>query len=216
MVALVPFPLAFVAAGLFRLAGGAAPGNGGLSLGLWAGLIAVNLLQGATGEEAGWRGFALPRLLEAHGPARASLILGLIWNFWHLPLWLLSGNSGLDLLTYVLSFSVSIVSLTFLITWIASKTPNSLVPIVIAHFSFNASLNLVDARGLGFGPTLSLLAILAGIYLVTAILFWSASRWSTQLTQGNRIHHEAVCKMRCPRATKAKRWSCYRIKIRRL
>jgi len=188
LVALFPFPLAFVAAGLYRLAGGAAPGNMGLSLGFWAGLIILNLLQGATGEEAGWRGFALPRLQEIHGPVKASLILGLIWNFWHLPLWLLSGYSGLDLLIYVLAASVSIISLTFLLTWISNKTPNSLVPIVITHFSFNASLNLVDVRGLGHGPTLPLVAIMAGIYLVAAILVWSVSGWSTQKTQGNRIH----------------------------
>ena len=46
-------------------------------------------------------------------------------------------------------------------------------------------------RGLGFGPTLSLLAITAGIYLVGAILIWRASGWSAQKTQGNRIYHEA-------------------------
>jgi membrane protease YdiL (CAAX protease family) len=150
----------------------------GLSVGFWAGLIIFNLLQGATGEEAGWRGFALPRLQETRGPVKASLILGLLWNFWHLPLWLLSGYSGLDLLIYVLAFSVSIISLTFLLTWISSKTPNSLIPIVITHFSFNASLNLVDTRGLGLVPTLPLFAITAGVYLVVAILGWSASGWS--------------------------------------
>ena len=190
-IALFPFPLAFAAAGLYRLAGGTAPGNLGLSVGFWAGLIILNLLQGATGEEAGWRGFALPRLQETHGPVKASLILGLIWNFWHLPLWLLSGYSGLDLLIYVLAFSVSIISLTFLITWISNKTPNSLIPIVITHFSFNASLNLVDARGLGFGPTLPLLVITAGIYLVAAILVWGASGWYNKKTQGIRIFHDA-------------------------
>jgi uncharacterized membrane protein len=114
-----------------------------------------------------------------------------LWNFWHLPLWLISGYTGLDLLIYVLAFSVSIISLTFLITWISNKTPNSLIPIVITHFSFNASLNLVDARGLGFGPTLPLLAITAGIYLVAAILVWGASGWYNKKTQGIRIFHEA-------------------------
>jgi len=185
LVALFPFPLAFVAAGLYRLAGGATLGNMGLSAGFWAGLIILNVLQGATGEEAGWRGFALPRLQETHGPVIASLILGLIWNFWHLPAWLLSGYSGLDLLIYVLAFSVSIISLSFLLTWISSKTPNNLVPIVITHFSFNTSLNLVDARGLGLAPTLPLFAIMAGIYLVTAILVCVASGWFTQKAQGD-------------------------------
>jgi membrane protease YdiL (CAAX protease family) len=191
LVGLFPFALAFVAAGLYRLAAGSALGNIGLSVGFWAGLIILNLLKGATGEEAGWRGFALPRLQETHGPVKASLILGLVWNFWHLPLWLLSGYSGLDLLTYVLAFSVSIISLTFLLTWLSSKTPNSLVPIVIAHFSFNASLNLIDARGLGLVPTLPLFAITAGVYLLTTILVWSASGWSRK-TQSHCFHHEAV------------------------
>jgi membrane protease YdiL (CAAX protease family) len=50
----------------------------GLSMGFWAGLIILNLLQGATGEEAGWRGFALSRLQETHEPVKTSLILGVI------------------------------------------------------------------------------------------------------------------------------------------
>jgi membrane protease YdiL (CAAX protease family) len=41
-----------------------ASGNISLSIGFWAGLIILNLLQGATGEDAGWRGFALPHLQE--------------------------------------------------------------------------------------------------------------------------------------------------------
>jgi membrane protease YdiL (CAAX protease family) len=36
------------------------------------------------GEEFGWRGFAYPRLAERHGPVVGSLIVGLVWGFWHL------------------------------------------------------------------------------------------------------------------------------------
>ena len=190
LIALIPFALVFVAAGLFRLTRAAVPGNMGLPLAFWAGLIILNLLQGATGEEAGWRGFALPRLQKNHGPIKGSLILGIIWNFWHLPLWFLSGYAGLDLLNYILAFSVSIISLTFLLTWISSKTPNSLIPIVMAHFSFNASLNLVDTRGLGLGATLPLLAITAGIYLVIAIFVCSTSELFTQKPKGILIYLE--------------------------
>jgi membrane protease YdiL (CAAX protease family) len=191
LVALFPFVFTFVAAGIYWLAGGVAAGNKGLSAGFWVGLIFLNLLQGATGEEAGWRGFALPRLLEKYGRVKGSLVLGLLWNFWHLPLWLLSGYAGIDFLVYIFAFGVSIVSLTFLLTWISSKTPDNLIPIVIAHFSFNASLNLVDTRGLGLGPTLPLLAITAGIYLVIAIFVWSVSGWFMQKTQANLIFLEA-------------------------
>lgn len=40
------------------------------------------------GEELGWRGFALPRLLQHMGPIRASLTLGALWALWHLPYFL--------------------------------------------------------------------------------------------------------------------------------
>ncbi|MGL5908475.1 MAG: CPBP family glutamic-type intramembrane protease, partial [Phycicoccus sp.] len=41
---------------------------------------------GPLGEELGWRGFALPRLVDRHGPWTASFGLGLVWAFWHAPL----------------------------------------------------------------------------------------------------------------------------------
>ena len=43
-------------------------------------------------EEFGWRGFALPLLQRKLAPIWAGLILGVIWGFWHLPAFLLSGT----------------------------------------------------------------------------------------------------------------------------
>ena len=45
------------------------------------------LFRGPLFEEPGWRGFALPRLQERHGPFAGSLFLGLLWGAWHLPLY---------------------------------------------------------------------------------------------------------------------------------
>ncbi|HYP46602.1 MAG TPA: CPBP family intramembrane glutamic endopeptidase, partial [Propionibacteriaceae bacterium] len=42
-------------------------------------------------EEAGWRGFALPRLRVLLGPVTASLVLGLVWAAWHIPMFFVSG-----------------------------------------------------------------------------------------------------------------------------
>jgi uncharacterized protein len=170
LAALLPIPLFFLAGGVFHLLGGTAPGNPGLSTGFWIGLIVLNLIQGATGEETGWRGFALPRLQNRHGAIKASLILGLLWGFWHLPLWLTSGLSGSDLLLYILVFNAAIISLTFLMTWVSNQVPNSLVPVVILHFCFNAGLNLVDMRGLGLGPAVPLLATMTGLQIIIVIL----------------------------------------------
>ncbi|WP_171075174.1 CPBP family intramembrane glutamic endopeptidase [Nonomuraea basaltis] len=49
-------------------------------------LFVVLALTDGLGEETGWRGFALPRMLTRMSPLTASLILGLIWAAWHLPL----------------------------------------------------------------------------------------------------------------------------------
>ncbi len=66
----------------------------GLSL---IGLIAVKFLYqlfffNATGEEVGWRGFALPRLQARTSPLVASLVLAFFWAPWHLFLWQAEGR----------------------------------------------------------------------------------------------------------------------------
>ena len=168
--ALIPFGLAFAAAGIYELGGGAASGGVSLSVNFWVSLIAINFFTGATGEEAGWRGFALPRLLEKFSPLKAGILLGLAWNFWHLPLWFTSGFSSLDLLEYILFFSTAIISLAVLMTRILCKTSNSLIPMVITHFSFNVGFALIGPQGLGAGPYIPLMGILAALLLVTAIV----------------------------------------------
>ncbi len=181
LAALIPLGLALAAAGIYRLGGGAASGGVSLSLNFWVGLIAINFFTGATGEEAGWRGFALPRLLEKYSPLKAGILLGIAWNFWHLPLWFTSGFSSLDLLEYILFFSIAIISLAVLMTWILSKTSQSLVPMVITHFSFNLGFALIGPQGLGVGPYIPLMGILAGLLLVTAIVVSSAGGFAVKV-----------------------------------
>src|SRR5262249_52349042 len=50
---------------------------------IWFLIIAI--IGGPLLEEAGWRGFALPRLQPRYGPLVGTLILGLLWALWHLP-----------------------------------------------------------------------------------------------------------------------------------
>lgn len=48
-------------------------------------LVAMSLDIGGLGEEAGWRGFALPLLQQRMTPIGATLLLGLLWSLWHIP-----------------------------------------------------------------------------------------------------------------------------------
>lgn len=170
LAALIPWGLVFVGAGIYRLIGSAAYGGMSLSLGFWGGLFFFNLLSGPTGEEAGWRGYALPRLLRKYSPMSAGIILGIVWDFWHLPLWIISGST----LPYCLFFSIGIISLSVLMTWIFRKASTSLVPMIIIHFSYNVSLFLIGPQGMGLGPAFPLTVIVATFCLLAVMIVWIA------------------------------------------
>lgn len=95
------------------------------------------LIQGSTGEETGWRGYLLPAVVEKHGIIKGSLIVSLIWSFWHAPIWFLgTGYSGTVLIRYIIVFIICITSLGFIIGIFYYHSKNLFVPIWI-HFMLN-------------------------------------------------------------------------------
>jgi membrane protease YdiL (CAAX protease family) len=97
----------------------------------------------ALGEELGWRGFLLPRLLPL-GQWRAILLVGIIWGLWHAPTTLLFGyNFPLHHYLGVLLMVVGCILLGTLLAWLYLKT-RSPWAVALAHGAFNAT------AGLGF------------------------------------------------------------------
>jgi membrane protease YdiL (CAAX protease family) len=81
------------------------------------------------GEEIGWRGFALPRLIERFGPLPASVVVGVLWTFWHVPMLMLQGVSPVLYLLFV----PFMVGGSVLFTWIYRHTRGSLLLAVLSH-----------------------------------------------------------------------------------
>jgi membrane protease YdiL (CAAX protease family) len=81
------------------------------------------------GEEIGWRGFALPRLIARFGPLAASFIIGVLWTFWHIPMLTLQGVSP----WLYFAFVPFMVGGSVLFTWIYRHTRGSLLLAVLVH-----------------------------------------------------------------------------------
>ena len=90
------------------------------------------------GEEVGWRGYALPALQARYGALLASLILGVLWALWHLPVFF-NPDTSYSNLPFLL-FLVFLVPVAILITWLFNSTGGS---VLMAMF-FHAVLNTAD------------------------------------------------------------------------
>ena len=95
------------------------------------------------GEEIGWRGYALPRLATRLGFARASVLLGVIWACWHLPLFFIPGidKSGQSFPVYVLQ----VTALSVAAAWLYVHTKGSLLLVMLMHSAVNQTIGIVPS-----------------------------------------------------------------------
>jgi len=103
------------------------------------------------GEEFGWRGFLLPRLMEKHNAVVSSLILGSIWGIWHFPGYLI--GTGVPISLSFIAFLIWIVSATLLITWVYNNT-GSILTAILLHASANAVFTYFPILPIAIGSSL--------------------------------------------------------------
>jgi membrane protease YdiL (CAAX protease family) len=87
------------------------------------------------GEEPAWRGFALPRLLTRHNALVASLIVGVLWALWHLPLLWMEGATRFQ--EPVWPILVDNTAKSVLFTWVFLNTRGSLLLAILLHAATN-------------------------------------------------------------------------------
>jgi len=97
--------------------------------------IQQTLIGSSMGEELGWRGFALSDMQKKWGATMASLILGLIWGIWHLPLAL--NPDDIRSQTPFLFTLLGTIASAVLFTWVYNHTRNSLFLALLFHTGLN-------------------------------------------------------------------------------
>jgi membrane protease YdiL (CAAX protease family) len=174
---LLPFLIMIVALILGILMGDSFPTNlagAAWILPLLIEAIRILFIGGPLGEEIGWRGFALPRLLGDNSPFKASLILGLIWGIWHAPIYFVAGSGQNDMLrnggSFVALFPAFVVwtmGLAVLFTWVYKMTNGNLLAAILFHTAVNAAVFLPSVIGVqsGLVPLLN-----AGLTWVAALI----------------------------------------------
>jgi uncharacterized protein len=129
---------------------------------------------GPLGEEAGWRGFALPRLQHRYGPLAGTLILGVLWGLWHLPLGLFipgfngAGTGFLGISLPFVEFVIFAIALRFLITWVFNNVRGSLLLVLLLHTSYNAGFFLLLSLVRLVNVNVYLIFVAAAVLIIVA------------------------------------------------
>ena len=140
---------------------------------MFAAAIFSTLLGGQIGEELGWRGYALPRMALRLGLGPSSVLIGIIWAVWHLPLFFVLGGDtdGQSFPFYLLQ----VTAISVAIGWIYMKTDGSLFVTMLLHAAVNNTKDVVPSAVPGATNPWQLHASLVG-WLTLAIL-WLCAAW---------------------------------------
>jgi len=137
---------------------------------------------GPLGEEPGWRGFALPRLEQRSGPLAGTLLLGVLWGLWHLPLFLLipgyngAGTGLMGILIPFIAFVIAVVAYAVILTWVFNNTRGSLGLSILLHASINTASGMLPLLFPSLEGTLLLGLSRLLVWVVMAVLVIAATR----------------------------------------
>ena len=134
----------------------------------------------AAGEEIGWRGYMLTRLIDA-GVPRPVLVSGLIWGLWHVPL-IVAGVyvAGSSPIVSAILFMVGVTSMGFVFARMRLET-GSIWPAIALHAAWNSIIQgAFDPATTGAGATLWVgeAGIITTLALVVAAVIFSRGRWT--------------------------------------
>jgi uncharacterized protein len=180
LVHFTPQPAAFSA----RFVGGSTPPVliFAINLALAATVVAVLAARVAAGEEIGWRGYMLTRLIDA-GVPRPVLVSGVIWGLWHVPL-ILGGVylAGPPPMVSALLWMVVAIAMSFVLARLRLET-GSIWPAITLHAAWNSIIQTAFDPA-SPGPDAALWigesGILVTLTMIAAAVAFTRGRWTVR------------------------------------
>lgn len=119
------------------------------------------------GEETGWRGYALPAMQIRYSAFKATVILTIIWVFWHIPSFFYRYDlKGMAYLGFVLGIFAGAIWLTFLYNY----TKGSILAVSLWHLNFNA-VSMIGKDDVLLSATMSVLMMLLAVFVLLKYRF---------------------------------------------
>ena len=152
---------------------------------LVAPMIAMGLvwpLFSGLGEEFGWRGYMLPRLIRRFGLLKASLLLGILWEVWHLPMHYMAYKAyGVYMIPAFLTIGFANLTLNAVIMAILyAVNKGSIRLMVFYHYTITASSIIAGALfATEASPKFTVLesVVSCSLFLLAAIILYRKNKY---------------------------------------
>lgn len=128
------------------------------------------------GEEFGWRGFLIPRLQVRYNALTTSLIIGVFHSLWHLPMFLIEGQTQYNWVQEVgffpafLGYAVFITAWAIQLTWVFNNTNGSVLLVAVVHGAGNAWIggyfDIHGRTGMEGNYILTVLMVAVSIFII--------------------------------------------------
>lgn len=136
------------------------------------------IVLGPISEEFGWRGYLLTKLQHRLNALTFSIVVGLVWGLWHLPLFYMVGTSQHELQLPFIGFFVGIVAVSIAMTWTNNNTRGSIFAAIIFHWLYTYTAQ-VNASGVTRSIAYNWLEFAPYVLIaLVVIIIWKPSRLS--------------------------------------
>jgi membrane protease YdiL (CAAX protease family) len=117
------------------------------------------------GEEAGWRGYLVDRLLPRHGLLRTAGLVAVVWAGWHLPLFLvLDSFRGLGYA--VVGWAIGLYAGSVMLTWLYAASGRSILVVALWHTTYNFTSATSAMNGLPAAVTSTAVMVVATLVII--------------------------------------------------